>query len=183
MSELPLQIFISSTQTDLQPERNAAEEVVANLGHHCLRAESYASPGTSSHDACKAMALNCDIYIGVYGKRYGFVPLELGMSVTEMEYRVAKGSNPAKVFVYIKDEEVSDEDQLRFLEEVQDFSSGYFRHGKFRTESELADQIRQDLNVWIVRRVREALHLQQRIRDLEDEVAFLRGMLARRGLI
>ena len=48
-----LKVFISSTQKDLQLERNSAQAVIEQLGHQCLRAEMYDAPGTSPEFACK----------------------------------------------------------------------------------------------------------------------------------
>jgi hypothetical protein len=68
-----LKVFLSSTQRDLQAERASAEAVIDELGHDCLRAETFDSPGTSSEDACRHMARSCDVYIiGIFGPRYGF---------------------------------------------------------------------------------------------------------------
>ena len=97
-----VRVFLSSTQTDLQPERDGAEAVIARLGHECLRAETHDAPGSSPEEVCRRLARDCDIYVGVFGGRYGDRVSALGCSATEMEYREARTSNPKKVFVYVK---------------------------------------------------------------------------------
>lgn len=166
-----LRVFISSTQKDLQPERDTAEAVIAELGHECLRAETYDAPGVSPEAACRNLATECDVYIGIFGGRHGHTVASLGCSVTEMEYRVARESNPSKVLIYIKRSEDVEAEQIRFLKEVQDFSDGYFRHQCFETATQLAEQIKRDLITWTSRRVREALAKEVEIRALRDKVA------------
>src|SRR5438094_351624 len=126
-----LKVFVSSMQTDLQAERDGVQAVIEGLGHGCLRAETYDSPGVSPEEACRQMARDCDIYVGIFGERYGFKPKHLAISVTELEYREARENNPGKICVYVKDVNLTEPDQEMFLRDIQDFSAGYFRHTKF----------------------------------------------------
>ena len=89
-----LKLFISSTQKDLQEERNSVRAAVEQLGHTCLRAETYSAPGASPKTACTLMARECDVYVGVFGSRYGFVVPELGISATEMEFKHDRITQP-----------------------------------------------------------------------------------------
>ena len=166
-----LRVFISSTQKDLQPERDSAEAVIAELGHECLRAETHDAPGVSPEAACRDLAGNCDIYIGIFGSRYGYKVPSLGYSATEMEYREARASNPRKVLVYVKHSDDVEDEQKRFLKEVQDFSDGYFRHERFESATQLAEQIKRDLITWTSCKVREALAMEVEVRALRDKVA------------
>ncbi len=177
-----LKVFISSTQKDLQQERNSAEEIIAKLGHDCLRAETFDSPGFSSEDACRIMSSNCDIYIGIYGERYGSIVPKLGISATEMEYKEARSHNPGKVFVYIKKVDNIDLEQKKFLEEVQNFSNGYFRHEKFRDPNQLAEQIHRDLITWTTQKVRQALWKEIEAKALRDKVAHLSRVMTLYGI-
>ncbi|WP_440951198.1 DUF4062 domain-containing protein [Methanosphaerula subterraneus] len=166
-----LKVFLSSTQKDLQDERNSAEAIVTKLGHDCLRAETYDSPGISPDEACRYMANSCDIYIGIFGPKYGFTVPHLGISVTQLEYREAKTADPGKVLIYVKDTEILEPEQICFLQEVQDFSKGYFRHEKFIDCVALQDQIYNDLITWITRKVRESLTIEVESSALRDKVA------------
>lgn len=177
-----LKVFLSSTQKDLQGERDSAEALVMEMGHECLRAETFDSPGMSPEEACKVMARSCDIYVGVFGPRYGFVVPHLGVSATEMEYREARASDAAKVFIYIQDSKVLDSDQERFLEQVLSFSSGYFRHGKFLNCTELKEQIRRDVITWTTRKVRDALKKHIELCALRDKVAHMSRVMELYGV-
>jgi Domain of unknown function (DUF4062) len=177
-----LKVFLSSTQKDLQPERDTAEALVMEMGHECLRAETFDSPGISPEEACKVMARSCDIYVGIFGPHYGFVVPHLGVSATEMEYREARASDPGKVFIYIQDSKALDADQERFLEEVQSFSSGYFRHGKFANCTELKQQMQRDVITWTTRKVREALKKHIELCALRDKVAHMSRVMELYGV-
>jgi hypothetical protein len=177
-----LRVFLSSTQKDLQAERDSAEAIVAELGHQCLRAETLDSPGTSPEEACKYMARSCDIYVGIFGPMYGFKVPGLGISATELEYREAKNADAGKVFVYVQDADSLDEEQERFLREVQSFSDGYFRHEKFANCDALREQIRRDVITWTTRKVREGLQKQVELRALRDKVAHFSRIMELYGI-
>jgi hypothetical protein len=165
-----LKIFISSTQNDLKFERDAIEKIIGQFGHVCLRAETYDSPGTSPEHACRNMANECDIYVGIYGSKYGFVSPNIGISATEMEYQAAREHNPGKIFIYIKESDNYENDQGRFLKEVQDFALGYFRHLKFNNPVGLGKQFQSDLVTWTTRRIRDSIIKDIEIRALRDKI-------------
>jgi len=97
-----LKIFISSTMTDLQAERQAVEQAIADLRLEAVRAETLGSQPMSSRQACLEMARQCDIYLGIYGARYGWVPPGDQVSVTEMEFQEAR-KRGKDILVYIKE--------------------------------------------------------------------------------
>ena len=57
-----LQIFISGTQDDLQPERQAVAEAIRALGHTPLMAETYGAQPMPSYDAIREMIARADIF-------------------------------------------------------------------------------------------------------------------------
>jgi hypothetical protein len=71
-----LSIFISSTMKDLEDERNAVDEVIKELDFHTIRAETRGSVPASPMEECKKMVLESDIYLGIFGGRYGYMPDE-----------------------------------------------------------------------------------------------------------
>lgn len=152
------------------------------LGHQCLRAETLDSPGTSPEQACRRMASSCDLYIGIFGSNYGFRVPDLGISATELEYKEAKNADAGKVCVYVQDADGVDDEQGRFLQEVQSFSDGYFRHEKFDNCDALREQIRRDVITWTTRKVREALQKQIELRALRDKVAHFSRVMELYGI-
>lgn len=78
--------MISSTIQDLPQHRGEVKEA-------CLQQEMF--PDTMEHlpaSDLNAISVsiekvnNADIYLGVFGNRYGYVPDGYNMSITEMEY-------------------------------------------------------------------------------------------------
>jgi hypothetical protein len=175
--------MISSTQIDLQAERDAVEAVIRGFGFECWRSETFLAPGLSSEEACQRMARECDIYIGVHGGRYGEVQENLGMSATEMEYRSARESYPRKVLTYLKevDPESMEERQVEFLNEVQDFSSGYFRHKRFADLDSLVEQVKADILAWITEEVRRARVKAREVVVLRNNISTLRENMITMG--
>lgn len=148
-----LKIFISSTMTDLQAERQAVEQAIAELRLEAVRAETIGSQPVSSRQACLEMARQCDIYLGIYGARYGWVPPGDQVSVTKMELQEAREQGK-DILVYVKDVPEREEAQEEFLQRVEDFDEGFFRRPYFTTPEQLAEWVREDIAALVSRRYR-----------------------------
>ncbi len=83
------EIYISSTYSDLMDERKAAARAVSKLGHTAVAMEDYTATDQKPLVKCLADVRGCDIYIGVIGYRYGFIPKEYDKSITHLEYEEA----------------------------------------------------------------------------------------------
>lgn len=121
-------IFLSSTVDDMQDERNAITEVVSTLQQQISRCEYFPARTESPKEVCLEVARNCDIFLGIYKKRYGFVPKENNpenISVTHMEYIEAKKSN-RKICIFISAQKEAEKDLTEFLDTVKNFSKGHF---------------------------------------------------------
>jgi len=177
-----MKVFISSTQRDLQKERDGVETIIGRLGHECIRSETFDSPGFSPESVCLKMARDCDIYIGLFGDRYGFEPENYDISVTALEYREARADNPLKIFIYVKDVKKIEPKQEHFLQEIQDFSNGYFRHEKFKELDQLTEQVERDIITWTTRQIRRALSKEIEVRALIDKVEHLSRIMEMYGV-
>ncbi len=149
-----LKIFISSTMTDLQAERQAVEQAIAELRLEAVRAETLGSQPVSSREACLEMARQCDIYLGIYGARYGWVPPGDQVSVTEMELQEAREQGK-DILVYVKEVPEQEEAQEGFLRRVGDFDEGFFRRPYFTTPEQLAEWVKEDIAALVSQRYRE----------------------------
>jgi hypothetical protein len=140
-------VMISSTIKDLEQERDAADRAIRRLRLTRFRAETYGSRPHSPLRTCASMAKGCNIFILIIGERYGSIIESGGISVVEFEYNVARAQNPEKILVYVKDG--PRESRLeKFLEDVQDFTRGYFT-SLFATPEELYEQIQRDVMRWL----------------------------------
>lgn len=163
-------MFISSTVKDLGEERNAVEGIIEGLGGECWRSETFIAPGHSPYAMCLKMAERCDIYVGIYGRRYGHVDSLTAQSVTEMEYEIARQARPGKVLVYVKAVAQRDKLQREFLRKVNHFRTGYFQHNQFASTKELKNQFKTDALAWITERVKTASRLEAENAVLRAEV-------------
>ncbi len=150
-----LKIFISGTQDDLQPERRSVADAIGALGHEPVMAETYGTQPIPSISTIREMIDCADIYIGVYGARYGWT-MDNGVSVTEFEFDEFRRKHSDRILTYIKEIQPESE-QAAFLARVQDFKEGYFRRPKFTTPEQLANWVKQDLAQFIARVVRDKM--------------------------
>ncbi len=138
-------IFISSTTEDLQPERDAVEQAIQDLRLEAVRSETVGSSNISPREACRIMAQNCDVYLGILGRRYGF-ELDEGRSATEFEFDIARDAGKP-ILLYRKEVEDLEPKQEAFIERVMDFDTGYYARNfnALHVPDQLAKWVQQDI--------------------------------------
>jgi hypothetical protein len=85
-------IYISSTFNDLEFCRRQVSLVIRKMGHEDVAMEYYIAEDKRPIDKCLEDVANCDLYIGIFAWRYGWVPKKGNpkkLSITELEYRQA----------------------------------------------------------------------------------------------
>lgn len=87
---MTLKVFISSTFVDLKEYRKAAIEVVNRYKSVPLAMEFFMSQASDPETVCKDEIEECDLFIGIYAHRYGWVPDGQEKSITQQEYELAK---------------------------------------------------------------------------------------------
>lgn len=101
-------IYLSSTFQDLKDHREEVARSLRQLRHEVVGMEDYVADGSRPlakclRDIAGDPAQNlppCDLYVGIFAKRYGYVPDEPAnpekRSITEAEYRTALGALTAE---------------------------------------------------------------------------------------
>jgi tetratricopeptide (TPR) repeat protein len=84
-----MKTFLSSTYLDLKDHRHAAIEALERLGQEVGRMEVFGARPDEPTTACLNEVKACDLFVGVYAYRYGFIPPEAGVSITEQEFNHA----------------------------------------------------------------------------------------------
>jgi hypothetical protein len=97
-----LQVFVSSTYTDLIEERQAAVEAILDAGHIPAGMELFKA-GKSQMKTIQKWIDESDVYMLILGGRYGSIEEESGLSYTELEYRYALSKN-MPVFAIVLDD-------------------------------------------------------------------------------
>jgi hypothetical protein len=99
-----LQIFVSSTFTDLQFERQAAVQAILKAGHIPAGMELFTASDKSQWDTIKRWIDESDVYMLILGGRYGSVEPTSGVSYTELEYDYAVDVGKPLFAVVIKED-------------------------------------------------------------------------------
>ena len=97
-----LQVFVSSTYTDLIEERQAAVEAILSAGHIPAGMELFKA-GKSQMKTIQKWIDESDVYMLILGGRYGSIEDESNLSYTELEYRYAISKN-MPVFAIVLDD-------------------------------------------------------------------------------
>lgn len=84
-----LQVFVSSTYTDLIEERQAAVSAILKSGHIPAGMELFTSGDKSQWETIKRWIDESDVYMLILGGRYGSIEPDSGLSYTELEYNYA----------------------------------------------------------------------------------------------
>lgn len=84
-----LQIFISSTYTDLIEERQAVVEAILMAGHIPAGMELFAAGDKSQLETIRRWIKESDIFMLILGGRYGSIEESAGKSYIQLEYEYA----------------------------------------------------------------------------------------------
>jgi Domain of unknown function (DUF4062) len=88
-----LQVFVSSTFTDLKKERQAAVEAILTAGHIPAGMELFTAGDESQMEVIKQWIDESDVYLLILGGRYGSIEPKSGKSYIQLEYEyvISKG--------------------------------------------------------------------------------------------
>lgn len=96
-------VFISSTYNDLIEHREEVKKQIEQLGLIVIDMKNFGNRSEEPKEVCFQEIENCDIMIGIYAYRYGFIPENQELSITELEYNHATKLNK-KVLCYLSDD-------------------------------------------------------------------------------
>jgi hypothetical protein len=99
-----MKVFISSTYKDLIDYRAAAIRAVEGTNYQASKMEVFGARPDEPLDACLIEVEESDLFIGIYALRYGFIPEDSDISITEIEYVHAKKLGRPN-YCFILDEE------------------------------------------------------------------------------
>jgi len=113
MREKKLQVFVSSTYTDLIEERQAAVEAILTAGHIPAGMELFTAGDESQMAVIKRWIDESDVYLLILGGRYGSIEPTTGKSYTHLEYDYAVETNKPLFAVVIHDHALDNKVQLK----------------------------------------------------------------------
>jgi hypothetical protein len=90
----PKKVFVSSTcEAFMAPFRESVRQAVAALKMEPEMCDDWPQTGCNPTHVCCQKVLDSDIYLGVFGGRYGYVEPSLDSSMTQVEYLTALSAN------------------------------------------------------------------------------------------
>ena len=98
-----LKVFVSSTSLDLLAERKAVAAVLRKSELTVTAMEDWDALPSDAVTVSLHGVSNCDVFIGIYAFRYGFIPPGDTSSITEQEYELARREGK-RCLCYFKDE-------------------------------------------------------------------------------
>lgn len=155
LQEMPrLDVMISSTSRDLLKQREVAAKAAQKSGYFAVQMEDLgAKTGEDAISISLKMVDEADVYIGIFGTRYGFIPDAARnpekVSITEMEYRKAKKSG-MPILIFLMDDEhpaakdsslETDTEAREKLKQLKDELKTNHIVGFFKSDNELANLI------------------------------------------
>jgi hypothetical protein len=97
-------IYLSSTYEDLGEHRQAVYRLLRQMGHDVISMEDYSASGRPPKEKCLADVGSCEVYVGLFAWRYGFIPPGEIKAITELEYREAlDAGKPCLIFLLADD--------------------------------------------------------------------------------
>jgi predicted ATPase len=142
-----LRVFVSSTLRELEAERRAVRAAIERLHLAPVMFELGARPHPP-RDLYRAYLDQSDVFLGIYGERYGWIAPGEQVSGLEDEYRLAPASMPRLIYLL---EGGQREPRLRELVAAieRDDAASYKR---FTTPEELAELVEADLATLLAER-------------------------------
>lgn len=108
MKDKKLQVFVSSTFTDLREERQAAVEAILSSGNIPAGMELFSAGDESQMTVIKRWIDESDVYLLILGGRYGSVEPTSGKSYTHLEYEYALEQKKPLFAVVITEKALND---------------------------------------------------------------------------
>lgn len=108
-------IYLSATYNDLKAYREAVYRILRMLRHDVIGMEDYVATDAYPLHKCLADVAGCDIYVGLVGWRYGYIPDRdnpARQSITELEYRQAGQSGLSRL-LFLADKDAPWPDEFR----------------------------------------------------------------------
>src|SRR5262245_43219539 len=99
-----MRVFVSSTKKDLVAHRCAVRDELETLGLQLGRMETFGARPQHATEACLAEIEASELFVGIYAHRYGHIPADSDMSITEVEFDYAF-NNHRPTFCFLVDEE------------------------------------------------------------------------------
>ena len=97
-------VFVSSTFTDLERHRVLVREAIAKLEYGSKAMEFFGALPETPKEECLRIVRSANVYVGIFGMRYGHIDPASEKSLTHLEYEEAQAMRLPSL-IYVIDEE------------------------------------------------------------------------------
>lgn len=158
-ANIMISVFISSTSKDLHKHRQAVADACREAGLAPIVMDHFGARPEDAVTTCMNEVARADLFIGVYGWRYGFVPDGADRSITEMEYRRATELDKPR-FCFLVREDYTDADldtgrdsglAARALEAFKKDIDAKLVRDTFTTPEDLKGKVARAISQWAIR--------------------------------
>jgi hypothetical protein len=133
---------------DLKDVREKILRTIIQTENLPIMAENFMETG-SPKEVIETKIDECDCFIGILHKKWGYVPLEGNpqrLSVTAIEYEIARSKEkPSLVFISTIEKE---RELKEFVERISDYTSGVY-HIRYSDTNDLIRQVALGIHVLI----------------------------------
>ena len=140
-SDDKIRVFVSSRLVECRDERARAREVIEALGHLAVMFEAAGARPYAPRSVYLRGLEESQVFVGIYGKGYGYIEKDMKISGLEDEYRFARSSGIPQL-LYVRRGETRDS-RLNAL--IDEFTGPDITVGYFEDAAELGGRIREDL--------------------------------------
>lgn len=155
-----IKVFISSVVEGYRDLRAAADEAIVDLNREgfnfqVVRSDKLPALDLTPQKTCLEGVMASEVYLGIYGERYGWGDSPVGISPTEEEFDEAKRSGK-KILIFVEKVGQRETRQTEFLKKVEDYIDGRHRKG-FKTRDELKYEVARALRALMLANFEEYL--------------------------
>jgi len=145
-------VFLGSTFVDLERHRALIRDAITRLEQNSKAMEFFGALPETPKEECLRLVRSANLYVGVFGMRYGHIDEASGKSLTQLEYEEAHAIRLPSL-IYVMDENahavlpkyvdtgVSADNLQRFKQQLKDRHVVNF----FSSPEDLASRVTQDL--------------------------------------
>jgi hypothetical protein len=147
-------VFVSSTFKDLEECREKVRLNLRKMGHEDIAMEYFVPGDKRPLNKCLQEVASCDLYIGIFAWRYGFIPDGYDKSMTELEYRKAvEAGKECLIFLLHEDASWPKKfiDKGEDLEKIEALRNGFSKEylaGFFGSTDELVTLVVEAVHNW-----------------------------------
>jgi tetratricopeptide (TPR) repeat protein len=153
-----IRIYVSSTHSDLVEHRQRVYDILRKMRYDVIAMEDYVAADERPLDKCLADVASCDLYIGIFAWRYGYIPPgqppDHERSITELEYRQA-GQSGLERLIFLLDKDApwprSEMEKGVGRERIEALRAELAREHTvqfFKSPEELAEQVAASVAKW-----------------------------------